>query len=438
MKTIVVSLVLLIYSYSVSAQCKEWNYGSDAGTKKAIEEKIVILQDAVREKNYKLGASAVQWLVSRVTQPHYSLFVHGVTVYEGLAAVERDPVWKNVYIDSMLWMYDQRLRLCGEPENVLWRKASSAFKFQVNDIAVVKLIPIMDSVFNKYPDTAPDALLLSYMQTVVVARTKTGKPDDVGILARYDRINQIISQRLNANAKDAKRVERLNGIRKGVEEWLFRAIKPDCNFVRTKLAPEFKKNPNDAPLAKRIFAFMLLGKCTDDPMWLKAGEVVFRKQKDYDIAKNIALRYLSETNFKRASSYLDSALALAHNKKDSSEVFFYKGASDAGIGDKPQARKDFLRAATLDPTKKEAYEKIGDLYYHSFKDCATMKVQADDRGVYLAAYTWYARAENKKKMDMARASFPSREEIFVVNRKKGEHMKVNCWIDEEVVIQTRD
>ncbi len=438
MKNIACSLVLIAYSYSACAQCKEWNFGNDAGAKKAIEERIVVLQDAVKEKNYKLGANAAQWLVARVKQPHYSLFVHGVTIYEGLAAVERDPVWKSVYVDSMLWMYDQRMRLCGEPENVLWRKASSAFKFQVNDPNVGKLIPLMDSVFNFYPDNAPDALLLSYMQTVVVTRTKSGKPDDVGVLARYDRINQIISQRLVAHAKDAKRVEKLNAVRKGVEEWLFRAIKPDCNFVRTKLAPDFKKNPNDAGLAKRIFAFMLLGKCTDDPMWVKAGEVVFRKQKDYDIAKNIAIRHLADNNYKRASSYLDSALTLAPSKKDSSEVYFYQGASDAGVGDKPQARKDFLRAAALDPTKKEAFEKIGDLYYHSFKDCATLKVQAEDRAVYLAAYVWYARAENKKKMEMARASFPSREEIFVVNRKKGEHMKVNCWINEDVVIQTRD
>lgn len=435
MKLCIVAILLISCCHTVLGQCKEWKWPQD---KKTAEEKIAILQDAVKTKRYKAAIPPLNWLIANAPQLNSSIYIHGASIYDGLATAEKDPTKKQKYVDSLLLIYDMRIRQCGDVANVMSRKASTAFKYLINSPQYGRILPIMDTVFMKYPEEVSDGQLLSYMQTIVVTRQKSKAPDDNAILQRFDLINGLIAERLKSSAGDQKRIARLTKTKKDVEQWLFRVIKPDCDFVKNKLAPAFKKNPSDIETAKRIFAFMLEGKCTDDPVWLQAAAVIFRKEKDFGLAKNIALRYLSDKVFKIAESYMDSTLALATTARDSSEAYYYKGVIASAKEDKPAARSAFLKSLSLDKTRTEAAERIGDLYYGSFKECAQMKVQADDRAVYLAAYTWYARAGNEKKMQNAKALFPSREEIFLVNRKKGDKVMVGCWINEEVVIQTRD
>jgi hypothetical protein len=54
------------------------------------------------------------------------------------------------------------------------------------------------------------------------------------------------------------------------------------------LGPKFKRNPDDVVLAKKIFGFMLQDNCTNDPLWLQAGESINRNtsDKDFNLVKN--------------------------------------------------------------------------------------------------------------------------------------------------------
>jgi hypothetical protein len=41
-------------------------------------------------------------------------------------------------------------------------------------------------------------------------------------------------------------------------------------------------------------------------------------------------------------------------------------------------------------------------------------------------------------MANAKSSFPSMEEIFELDYKRGDKVKVGCWINEETIIRTRN
>jgi tetratricopeptide (TPR) repeat protein len=220
-------------------------------------------------------------------------------------------------------------------------------------------------------------------------------------------------------------------------------VKVDCEFVKKNLEPKFKANPTDLALAKKIFGFMLQGKCTDDPLWLEAGEAIHKgtpvAERDCGLAKNLGIKYLSKENFDKAEELLKEAQTICTEGKDKAEVLIYLGNIESKKGNKVAARDLFRQAATADPANaKDAYEKIGDLYYNSFGDCAKKVNQADDRLVYLAAAEYYQRSGNGKKVAMAKDAFPSKEEIFLVNYKVGDAKTVGCWIGESVTIKTRD
>jgi hypothetical protein len=63
---------------------------------------------------------------------------------------------------------------------------------------------------------------------------------------------------------------------------------------------------------------------------------------------------------------------------------------------------------------------------------------ADDRKVYLAAFDYYQKAGDAKKMSIAKEQFPSKEELFLKDYKAGTSTTVDCWINESTTWRTRD
>ncbi|MCU0382563.1 MAG: hypothetical protein MUF68_00725, partial [Cyclobacteriaceae bacterium] len=120
------------------------------------------------------------------------------------------------------------------------------------------------------------------------------------------------------------------------------------------------------------------------------------------------------------------------------EVLLSQGSIAARKGNKAEARKLFRQAIETDAANKDGYEKIGDLYYNSFNECSKRENQADDRAVYLLAYDYFARAGATQKMSAAKAAFPSKEDIFLVNYQQGQSISVGCWIGESTTVRTRD
>jgi hypothetical protein len=97
----------------------------------------------------------------------------------------------------------------------------------------------------------------------------------------------------------------------------------------------------------------------------------------------------------------------------------------------------FRQSTAADPNNKDGFEKVGDLYMNS-NECFKKVNVAEDRLIYIAAYDEYAKSGNQAKMAAARAQFPSKEDIFLLNWKSGEVKSTGCWVSESVTLRTRD
>lgn len=369
---------------------------------------------------------------------HSSLYINGAEVFDKLATQEKDPARKKVYVDSLMIVYDMRIKNCGDEPAVLNRKALSFLKYNIND-QPAEALKLLDRVFELNGNNVMDATLLPYMQTVRLNSLKFKNLTDAQILERYDRVMGVADAKIKKAQSEGKPTDKYKKIKDDIDAILITIVKVDCEFVKKNLEPKFKQNPNDIVLAKKIFSFMLQGKCTDDPLWLEAGESIHKNStdKDFGLVKNLGLKYYSKDNFAKAESLLKEALPLAPNAQDKAEVLIYLGQLEAKT-DKSAARARYRQALDADPGNKEAYEKIGDLYYGSFDGCAKKVNQADDRLVFLVAADYYQRAGNGKKVGMAKEAFPSKEEIFLVDYKVGDTKSVGCWIGESTTIRTRD
>jgi tetratricopeptide (TPR) repeat protein len=423
---------------SALAQCKEFIWPENRAK---ADESVALWTDAIKQGNYRQATPGIRWMMTNGPKWNTKLYIDGADVYDKLTEKETDAVKKKVLLDSLLMIYDLRIQNCGDEINVLNRKAYASFKYnQKSKEQLPSLLTMYDKVFEMSGPKVTDGNLVAYMTVVKNNQTLFKNLTEEQIFQRYDKIMAIIDAKIaEAQAKNqADAITKLKGYKDAVDSILIGMVKVDCDFVRKNLAPKFKANPSDVALAKKIFNFMLQGKCTDDPLWLESLEAIDKTEKDFGIKKTIAGRYLGAGELDKAGAKFKEALELAPTAKDKSEVTVFLGMIESKQGGPSAARSLYLQAASLDPSNKEPYEKIGDLYYNSFDNCAKKQSQAEDRLIYLAAYEMYQRAGNSALMNRAKAQFPSKEDIFLLNWLVGSTQKVGCWIGESVTLKTRD
>jgi tetratricopeptide (TPR) repeat protein len=341
-------------------------------------------------------------------------------------------------------VYDMRMKNCGDESNVLNRKGLSFVKFNAN-AKPAESIKMIDEMIEKNGNNITDGALVPYMQVIAIHQAKV-KPGftDIQILERFDKINAILDAKIQQAQSQGKQeqVQKYQTMRTQIEELLPKTgVKIDCDFVKKSMEPKYRQNPKDLVLAKKIFGYMLQGKCTDDPLWLEVAEALHNGgEKNCGLAKNLGKIYMAKENFDKGAQYLKEAQELCTESADKGEILLLRGQLEAVRGSKPAARDLYKQAAGADPSlQKEVYEKIGDLYLTSFDACKQLKSKVDDRLVFLIAYDYYQRAGNTKKMAQAKENFPSKEEIFTEGIDAGSSKTLNsCWVGESTTIRTRD
>ncbi|MFM9837442.1 MAG: tetratricopeptide repeat protein [Cyclobacteriaceae bacterium] len=438
-------LFVALASINALSQCKELKWPEN---KAKAEECVAIFGDAVKQQNFRAATSSLHWMLVNAPNWNTKLYVDAATAYDGLAGKETDIAKKKVLVDSLMIIYDMRIKNCGDEINVLNRKAGSNYKYNINfKEKSEELLTMFDRVYEISGNNVNDNNLEAYM-SVIFANFIKQKPlpdaqktlKEEQILTRYDKLTGVIDVKMKKAQAENKvgDVEKYKQIKANVDDKLSKMVVINCAFVKKNYEPRFKQNPTDIVLGKKIFQYMLNDKCTDDPLWFEAAELVHKTTPDFGLAKVLGAKYLQAKNFDKALPLLNEALTLGKTPGEKADINILLGDNENQRGAKVTARDFYRKALAADPSNKEGYEKIGDLYYFSFQECSKKQSLAEDRLVYIAAYDMYAKSGNQEKMRSARGQFPSVTELFELNWKEGETRKIDkCWVGETVTLRTR-
>jgi len=464
MKKILGTLALLSFVViSVQGQQKGWKWPEDSATKVKAIEMNVIQSDAVKMGDFKTAIPALKWLFANAPDLNKSIYINGAKAYEGLAkdaqkeekdantalkgATDKDPAetllaekaaLREAYADTLLTMYDLRIQHFGDKPNVLNRKVFKAYKYFINDYDKSELIlEMFDEAFDIGGTKIPDANFIAYMN-VIKLNAKLKKINEEDILNRYDKLSSVMEAKMVANNEKKRSNEKIIKYKGMVDTILTEIVDINCEFVETNMGPKFDENPEDLKLVKRMFSFMLAGKCTDSPLFLSVAKQMQKLVPDYGICKVVASKCAANKDYTSAISYYNEALTLTDDGIKKSEIYVSQAKVYGAQHNKAKARAMYSYAIAADPTNREAYTGIGDLYYHSFKECKEEQDMVKDRLVFIAAYNEYKKAGNTKKMASAKEQFPSKEDVFNGNYEVGQTLSIGCWINKSISLQTRD
>ena len=408
-----------------------WNWPED---RIKAEENIALYSDYLGLKDYRQAANYLHWLLVNAPDLSISLYQNGSTIYENLAVKTSDKVEKEIFLDSMLWMYDTRMAYFDDSVNVMNRKVFKAYKhYKRKSSKLEYLLSEFDLTFRISGMKIINSNLPAYMNVVKMNKLTLKNLSAEEVLERYNGITNIIDRKI-AEGEDLKDQKDL--IDKLLTEAIPEAI--DCDFVKEKMGPEFYSDPTNSTLAKKVFNFMWQADCTDEALFMAAAQTVHRNEPTYTIGyKIIGKRCLVEKDYACAKRYFEEAIQLAQSDEEKIDVLIDLAKLSSLQNDKVESRANFRKVLQIDPGNKEALNGIGNLYFYSAEECSKYESKVMDRLVYIAAFEKFQKAGNRQMMDASRQQFPSKQDIFLENLVEGEEAKINCWINETVALVAR-
>jgi tetratricopeptide (TPR) repeat protein len=427
-KQILIVTALMFVFFGINAQ----NWPTDPEKRSKAETNYSLLTDYSKQNDFANAVTPLRWILANTPDLHNSIYVNGAKVYEGLVDKATGDQKKGLQDTAML-MYDLRIKYFGDEANVLNRKGLKAWTYW-ND-RPEKVNELYD-LYKKIAETSKEKSfsVVTYALMDLSCKRKTkGELTDDQVIDNYEMLSEMAD---NVIAAGGAKAEEWQKAKEQLDNTLPTCVKVDCNFVLNNMGPKFKDNPADLVIAKKIFALMRSGGCTKEPLFIEAAERINEKEPSTGMAMTIARFAESAEDLNKALKFYKIVTEIAKDNEAKGNAFIRMAAIYSKQGQKVTARDYARKSLALDAGRKDALILIGDLYFGSYNDCKTNN-EIIARACYIAAYEMYDKAGDGNKKAMAKAQFPTMEQIFTYAMKEGDPIQTGCWINETVVLRKR-
>lgn len=434
MKKILITLALFIGVQALSFGQDGWNWPEDSDKKAIAIEKNALYSDMLTAEKYEAARKPLDWLLNETPDLNPSIYIQGVKVYENLAETATSQQQKNLQ-DSVVLLYDLRMKYFNDVENVTNRKANDAYnvwkdrKDRYKDLFDLHKEAVEMLGAKGYISNA-----IHYMDAARRYKLTGGPLTDLDIIEIYDQV-QVILDEMEANGENKQNIQKA---RDYVEKLFNASVTIDCNIIDQQLYPKFIEDGKKMEDAEKIVKWALAGGCSSSDSFLDAAKVVQENSPEFGLSRMIAIRSKANNDLNNADKYFQEALKLTEDNIKKADVHIELADIASKQGNRTQARSYAYEALNEDPSRKEAYTIIGDLYFKSGTDCKAGQDVVKDRAVYIAAYNMYQKGGAEKRMELAKEQFPSNEDIFNYDYEIGQEIEVGCWIGETVQVRIRD
>lgn len=367
-------------------------------------------------------------------QSQKSLYINGVDIYKDLAEAEKDPVKKELYLDTMFSIYDQRIEMFGQRGFVLGYKGQSMLVYRQNEKE--KTFEILNESIELLKNKSQAGTLVAVMFAIINLE-KDGKKTKEEVVEMFEKTIAICNA--NKNEKDAdnfaKADEKINSV---TSPYL------DCEVLVPLAEKNFEANKENVDWLRNTVRLLKYKKCYEADIFSKVAEAYFKLEPSAEGAESMGKLFLGKRDFDKAIEFFKKALDMATTDAEKADYTFSIAQAYSYTKQYSSARTYALKAAGLKSGWGEPYLLIGDCYAQSGSSCDDGEL--GKFGVYWAAVDQYSKAksvdgsvtsEANKKIASMSARYPTTKDLFFYGKKAGDSYTVGCWINESTTIRVQ-
>jgi len=452
MKTILKHLLLVValflgsfYPYCTLSQVTETNRTSGDTIYGANPENCKINLSLYIEfyKQKKFKEAYLPWSIVFRECPKSSknIYIHGTEIVWNKINKTTDASLKLKYGDTLLMIYDQRIKYFGEEGKNLGRKSIDFFKLYPKKKS--EALQMMLKSIDLEGSNSDTAIISTFFQ-IATDLQKEKSVTDEQLLEYYNKTTEIISNQLS-NSTDSILTNKLQKVRDNLDITFVGSGVATCDKVVAIFQKKFDANKNDISTLKTIVKILGKQECTDSKVYAEASEQLNKLEQSPLSAVSLAHYFVKSGNYSKAITYYQQATDLEKDNEQKAQ-YYYEMAVVAGtkLSQLVNARSYAYKALENKKNWGKPYILIGTLYVQSAKDCGENAFFQSM--TYIAAVDKFTQARNVdpscseeagKYIATYSSYFPSKEDIFFNKMQEGQSYTVSCWINETIKIKAK-
>ncbi len=360
-------------------------------------------------------------------------YIDGAKMMEYRIGAEKDAARKQLLIDTMMMLHDQRIEYFGKEGYVLGRKGVDLYQYRPE--AYEQVYTTLKRSVELEGNGSASAVLVYYFRAAL-AMLENQKIDISEALDVYNAIEAITESYTRSGGPKAEMYAQAWGNIELAAGTVF-----GCNELVPSFSKKLEAEPGNIDLLRKITT-MLDGKgCTDSEVYFKATLKLYELEPSPESAFLIGKMYYKRGEYGSAARYLNQASGMA-DSSDLADNYLLLATTYLHLQQYSNGRTAALNAARMRPGDGRPYLLIGDMYAGSASDCGDNKLTK--KVAFWAAVDKYYRAksvdpglesEANQKIGTYSAYFPVMEDIFFYGLKEGDSYTVGCWINESTTVR---
>jgi tetratricopeptide (TPR) repeat protein len=412
------------------------------------EQKLLAEYSTYREffkqENYTDALSHWRYVVAVAPGFRKQPFIDGITMYESFLEKELDSTNKERLIDTILMLYDHRVKCHDEAGFVLGRKAYSMYKMRPKSYD--DIYATMKESFKLQGNSAEYFLIPTYFNYTVI-QWKLKKIDNDAVLNTYDELTAIIEYNEKNNAEEGSYYVKM---RDAIDQML-PANLLSCEALIARVNDRWEAEKDDTAKVSKYYYSLRMAKdstgntCYDSDAYKKVLNRLYEMKPTSEMAEQIAVQLFKEGKESEAIAKFNEAIELESDMDKKGSLCLNIAKILRSQNKFSQSRTYAYKALDYKPNWGEPYILVGDLYASSGSLCGP-GTGFDSQVVVWAALDKYYKAKavdpsvaDDANEKIARYSqyMPTKTDLFERGIDEGSAYTVGCWIGETTTARGR-
>jgi len=402
-----------------------------------------------RQEDYKSALEPWRMLYRTYPKSTKNIYLHGCKMFE--AKFNQATSWteKNFYIDSIMNVYDKRIKYFGEKGFVRGRQGVDYIKFKMvnenwTDDQLKEIFKkgygYLDEAVKEEGDKTETPVLVVYMQTTS-RLFKLGEFPKEKVLENYELASDILDKYIAASPNDTKSIDS----KKIVNDIFEVSGAADCEALIKLYEPKFNQLETSIDALKKVLRMLDKQECTDSELFAKASEKLYALEPSAEAAFNMGRLFMKRNDITKGKDYYLQAIAAEKDALLLSKYYFELGAYTFVSDQNYQEAANYLRKSLAnDSNNAKALLFLGDIFAAYSKYYGEKEIE--HLSMFWLAVDYYNKAKKIDPEQAAKANekiatysqyFPSKESLFFEGFQEGQPYRIGSWINETTTIRAK-
>jgi len=348
-----ISLIILGITF-VSAGFAQGEYGATAKDSIKCIENLIYVDYLKNDPKLALQLWRNAYRVCPVARK--SLYINGVNMYEDLANATKDETKKQLYVDTILSIYNQRIKFFDQKGYVLGQEGQTMLVYRPKEYE--KIFNTLNESVELQKDKTQSGTLVALMYAVINMEKNNKKTKD-DVVSTYSKVMNYVA----AGQSRPKETERY----KRAEESINSVTAPylDCPTITSLAEKNFEENKDNLDWLKNTAKLLKQKDCTKEDIFVKIATLIVKKDPSTDGLTNLGIVLYNQNKFDEAIDNFKKAADLTDNADDKSDLYLNTARAYYQLGQYSSVKTYALKAAQTKSGWGEPYLLIGDAYVNS-------------------------------------------------------------------------